>query len=81
MTRRKKKSARANALENPIERWFLSAFSSSSIRRPRTVYVINNVRIFRASTRQIGAQSMVAWSRLIKTWPCTNGSSAVHYSA
>lgn len=35
---------------------------------------INNVRIFRASTRQIGAQSMVAWSRLIKTRPCTNGS-------
>lgn len=34
---------------------------------------INNVRIFRAPTRQIGAQSMVAWSRLIKTRPCTNG--------
>lgn len=68
---KRNRHARENALENPIERWFLSAFSSSSIPWPRMANSINNIRIFRASTRQIGAQSMVAWSRLIKTRPCT----------
>lgn len=79
---RKKKSARVRERTRKSDRATTpSAFSSPSIRRPRMAYAINNVRIFRASTRQIGAQSMVAWSRLIKTRPCTNGSSAVHYSA